>query len=203
MAEAEAAALAAVAAEIGETPIMDTLKASKEADAVAAVWHSLLTSPPVSTSIDLLQDHYLPPVLSAINLLFALFSFLGCDTKEYKDVCGDLSWTKMRTKSIPDANTLIAAYSHTQDENPSMTDAALKAYLESTGLSDPSILPANIPALPLISTWMNKMMVAREARIAYTLAKQEADAAAAAAAAEAAEAEAAAAAAAAEGNAEE
>ena len=69
LAEAEAAALAAIAAEMGENPIMEQLKASKEADAISEVWTNALTTTPVKEALEALSSHYLPPVQSGMNLL--------------------------------------------------------------------------------------------------------------------------------------
>jgi hypothetical protein len=196
--ENEAAALAAVAAEIGETPTMETLKVSMEANAVAAMYQTMITTKPVSSQIELLAQCYLPPVNSAINLLFGVLSFLGMDNAAFKDVCGDINWELLRNRGLPLLLSKIIEYKHEADELPTMSDAALKAYFETAGLADLTVLPTSIPILPLIATWTLKQIAAREARVAYRVAKDEADKAAeeaaAAAAAAAAEAEAAAAA---------
>lgn len=201
--EQEAAALAQVAADIGEAPTMDTLKASKEADAIASVYKTTLTTSPASNQIELLIECYLPPVVSAINLLFGVLCFLGMDGVDFKDVCGDISWEKLRCLGLPSLLSKIKEYNHEADELPTMSDAAFKAYLESAGLSDLTVLPSSIPVLSLIATWTLKQIAAREARVAYKLAKEEADRAAAEAAEAAALAEAEAAAAAAAAAAEE
>ncbi len=177
LAEQEAAALAALAAEIGENPIMEQLKASKEADAVSEVWTTALTTAPVKDAVDALSNHYLPPVQSGMNLLYGVLSFLGVDTNAYQDVCGDASWSKMRADGCPQLIDLIKTYAHTADECPTFTDNTFKAYIESTGLADPTILPPAIPVLGIMLTWAQKMMTSRELRIVYLAAKAEADAA--------------------------
>lgn len=178
LAEAEAAALAAIAAEIGENPIMEQLKASKEADAISEVWTNALTTTPVKEALEALSSHYLPPVQSGMNLLYGILSFCGVDAKAYQDRCGDPSWNKMRADGCPQLFDLIKTYKHTDDELAAFTDATFKAYIESTGLADPSILPPSIPVLGIILTWAQKMMTSRELRVAYVAAKAEADAAA-------------------------
>lgn len=178
LAEQEAAALAAIAEEIGENPIMEQLKASKEADAISEVWTTALTTAPAVTALDAFNSHYLPPVKSVVDLLFGVLSFLGQDTKLYNDLCGDISWAEMRAKGIPELVDSIKTYKHENDECAEYTDATFKTYIETVGLSDPSILPPNMPALSILLTWTQKMMTSREARIVYLAAKAEADAAA-------------------------
>ena len=178
LAEAETAALAAIAAEIGENPIMEQLKASKEADAVSEVWTNALTTSPVKEAVEVLNSHFLPPVQSGINLIYGILSFCGVDSQAYQDLCGDVSWAKIRADGCPQLLDLIKTYKHTDDECASFTDANFKAYIESTGLADPSILPPSIPVLGIMLTWAQKMMASRELRLAYVAAKAEADAAA-------------------------
>ena len=84
----------------------------------------------------------------------------------------------MRADGCPQLFDLIKTYKHTDDELAAFTDATFKAYIESTGLADPSILPPSIPVLGIILTWAQKMMTSRELRVAYVAAKAEADAAA-------------------------
>lgn len=179
LADAEAAALAAIAAEIGENPIMEQLKASKEADAISEVWTNALTTSPVKEALEALNSHYLPPVQSGVNSVYGVLSFCGVDTQIYVDLCGDVSWTKIRADGCPQLYDLIKTYNHTDDECATFTDASFKAYIESTGLVDPSILPPSIPVLGIMLTWAQKMMTSRELRLAYVAAKAEADAAAA------------------------
>ena len=45
--------------------------------------------------------------------------------------------------------------------------SSMKAFCESAGIGEYASYPAHLPALPLVSAWLQRAIVARETAIAY------------------------------------
>ena len=110
-AEAEAAALAAVEASLAPPPASadpdapavepaepphEAFKPYKDADAVVGVWGKIVSGPVLVPIFESLQGHLLPVVPVVQNLFYAAMVLAGGAPADLKDVCGDISWEKIR-----------------------------------------------------------------------------------------------------------
>ena len=190
IAEAEAAATAAAGEECGalpDAPDKEAQTAAVTAKAVFDATDKAIKDGAVLDALANMDGFILPPPAAVTFLVYTLAGMLGVDTELCKDVCGDISWGTMRTQVVP---TLVKKFTEfsMDTESECLNDDAVKALLESKGLSDPAAYPATFPFLPLLLSWITKALACRDADKAYAAAKAEAEAAAAAAAAEAEEA---------------
>ena len=51
----------------------------------------------VAAAIAALAEHVLPASQAAANLIYAAASLTGVSDKVLKDICGDITWTRLRT----------------------------------------------------------------------------------------------------------
>jgi len=187
VAETEAAAVAAAgeeAAALADGPDKDAQTAQLTAAAVFDATDKAVKDGSVTDSVDGMAGFILPPPTAVTFFVYTLAGMLGLNTATCKDVCGDISWGNMRKDVVPSLGKAINAFSM-EVESESLNDDAVKAMLESKGLADPAAYPPTFPQLPLLLSWVNKALAARDTNKAYAAAKAEAEAAAAAAAAEA------------------
>jgi hypothetical protein len=174
----EAAALAAVATELAVDPAIDpppepapeSLKLFKEANSVLAIWSSTITSDAFAGPFKGMAAHSLPTPQAVSTLLFTLGVFVGLDPASLKDSCGDVTWNKVKTGSIPFFLDKVKEYdpASTQTINKDSSLASLKTICETSNLFDASIYPPHLPALPFLAQWLQKAIAAREAAINYS-----------------------------------
>eukprot|EP00598_Pedospumella_elongata_P004912 CAMPEP_0184980082 /NCGR_PEP_ID=MMETSP1098-20130426/10113_1 /TAXON_ID=89044 /ORGANISM="Spumella elongata, Strain CCAP 955/1" /LENGTH=550 /DNA_ID=CAMNT_0027503443 /DNA_START=31 /DNA_END=1683 /DNA_ORIENTATION=- len=139
VAEAEAAALAAVAEQItaqlaaaaaaaaeaaaaqagedgeggGEAPagVSELLKPYKEAEAVLeTVWNLAVSASGVAAGIVSLQKYLLPPAAPVLNLLYAVGLLLGFEPAQLQNVCGDADWQAIQKNGLAEYPGRIATY---------------------------------------------------------------------------------------------
>jgi hypothetical protein len=149
-------------------PPPESIKAWKEAVAVADIWSSAVTTPSCITFIEMLQQHVLPAPQVCTNLLYVTSILVGMNPDQLKEF-GELSWDSIRNKSLPVICEKIKNY------NPSLqrkmlresTVVDLKKICEASQLLDASVYPPHLPAFAALCTWLPKAFAAREAAIAY------------------------------------
>ena len=186
LADAEAEALATVTAELtpavpepvdpveGEeapeavepTPVSETLKAFKEAEAIFKVHTTLLCSEDIAGFIKDVKNHVLPVPASAVSLLSAVSMLVG-SLDGTKDVCGEISWEAMRATCIENLALSIESYNVSAEVTVSADNsvAGIKAFMEANGV--PGEYPATLPALSPMAAWLGKALAARDAAMAY------------------------------------
>ena len=165
----------------------ESLIAKKTANAIFSVADSITKSGPFLDALASIEGYILPPPAAVLFLLHGLAGMLGYTEDASKDVCGDISWTAIRTKILNTYVNKIADYDVTV-ESETMSDEALKAFIETNAIT-PDVL-TTFPFLPLLLSWIQKAISSRDADKAYEASAEEARLAAEAAAEAAAAAEA-------------
>jgi hypothetical protein len=173
----EAAALAAVATELAVDPAIDpppepapeSLKVHKETASVLAIWSSTITSPEFTAPFKGMEGHSLPTPQAVATLLYVLGVFVGIEPAVLKDACGDITWNKVKTGSLPSFLDKVKEYNPAAVTNVSKDSslASLKTICETSNLFDASIYPPILPTLPFLAQWLQKAIAAREAAINY------------------------------------
>jgi hypothetical protein len=188
--EAETAALAAVAEEsavLPDTSDKEAHIAQLNAKASFESYDKVIKDDKIMDALATMGGFILPPVPGVLYFMHLLAGFVGFDIELTKDVCGDLSWSAMRANILPTLTRNIQNFQCSIDnENNAMNDETCKAFIESKGLADVTILGTSFSFLPLLHTWLNKAIASRDADKAYMAAQAEAEAARLAAEAEAA-----------------
>ena len=186
LADSEAEALAAVAAELtatvpepvepvdGEeapeaaepTPVSETLKAFKEAEAVLRVHTTLLASEDIAGVIKDVKNHVLPVPASVVSLLSAISMLVG-SLEGTKDASGDASWEAMRATCIDNLGAAMDSYnvSAAVTVSADTSVAGIKAYMEANGV--PGEYPATLPTMGPLAVWLGKALAARDAAMVY------------------------------------
>lgn len=151
-------------AEEGESELKKPMiEAEKASTAVGSI---LATD--IEEILKILERYELPLPAAVLNMLFCVSAIAGIDTASLVDCCGDPSWSVMRNK-LQDLPSAIGAFKpdleSTVTSNTSI--AAIKNMCETMNLLDASVYPADLPVFPIILTWFQKAIAAREAAIAF------------------------------------
>lgn len=189
--DTEAAALAEVAAAMGggggedggepaeeggePAPGAELLRPARETEAVCASVSQVVADGAVGSQINLLKGHVLPLPAAANNLLFACCCLLGEPLSSFSE-CGGPSWEVLRNNLLGSFTTKIAEYNPSAALTglvPEHTVAKIKEFCEANNLADASALPPTLPALGVLSSWLQKALAAREAACAYQLAANQ------------------------------
>jgi hypothetical protein len=107
-----------------------------------------------------------------VNVLFAVACILGLDVDFIRDVCKDPSWDAIRDNILVDLTTKIGGYNVSTPRVSTSTEHSLtfvKTFAETNTLADSGIYPAHLPVFTVLSSWLSKAVVAREAAIAYQM----------------------------------
>jgi len=150
----------------------ELLKPSRETEAALKAWNVAIANPEFVSAVISLKGHVLPLPQPAVNLFFALSSFVQITPSWCKDMCGDASWDQIKEMALPHLTLKMIAYkanSQRTGVDNDNTCAAVKSYCETNNLFDASIYPANIPVLGVLAAWLQKAVAAREAAVNLAL----------------------------------
>lgn len=175
--EAEAAAIATVAAELAvpegtdppPEPAPDSLKPYREAAACCKCWNSAISGPPFSNSIDSLINHILPASQAASNLVYAIGCLVNLPEKSLKDAGGDITWESVRMGCVPDLLSKLSSYDPSAQiaTTKEASLAAIKSFCEANNVFDASQYPAHVMIFGPLALWLGKALAARETAILY------------------------------------
>lgn len=129
--------------------------------------------PEFTLPLSILAEHPMSPGAAACSILYAMACITTPNPADLcLDCCGMPSWTIIQEKLLPMSTELMASYkpSFVRLGLPQETKTAtIKALCEAGNLYDPSVYPANLPVLSMVSNWVNKALSGREAYITYAV----------------------------------
>jgi len=151
-------------AEEGESELKKPMVEGEKA--CTAVGSILATD--IEEILKILERYELPLPTVVLSMLFCVFAIAGIETASLVDCCGDPSWSVMRNK-LQDLPSAIGAFKPDLESTvtSSTSIAAIKNTCETMNLLDASVYPADLPVFPIILTWFQKAIAARDAAIAF------------------------------------
>lgn len=156
--------------EVEPVVVPESFKPYDDAKKGLQVWnHAFEDILVIQNSIQSLQTAMFPLPSDVCKLFYIISLFLGFLMNDSVDCFGDLRWELIKKNILPTLTWKISSYDVDVREVTKTSQLSyIKTYLESNpNCIDLTVLPTYIPVLPILITWLQKAINARELSQTY------------------------------------